>query len=433
MKYPVVEIGKLCLQTEQRDPRNVPDLPFAYVDISSVDKDLKAIVQTQEIIGKDAPSRARKVIRTEDVLVSTVRPNLNAVAIVLPELDGQIASTGFCVLRPKPALINSRYLFYRTLTQDFVSYLTARMRGANYPAVTDEVVRRATIPLPPLSEQRRIVEILDQANALRKKRADAKADRILPALFYKKFGDPAMNPKGWQKGQLSSVIDETQYGTSARANTEGKGTVIVRMNNIDSRGHIDLQDLKHIVLDLYEVEKYKLEPGDLLFNRTNSRELVGKTGLWRGEIEAVPASYLIRVRVNRKLVFPEYIWAYMNTAFIKQVLFEKARRAIGMANINAQELRVLPVVIPDFETQCAFTRLLSGLDCIVESRSRTKVKIDQLFQLLLHRAFSGDLTANWREAHMKELLAEMKEQAKYLAARGTYSQRENAALQESLF
>jgi type I restriction enzyme S subunit len=187
------------------------------------------------------------------------------------------------------------------------------------------------------------------------------------------------------------------------------------------------------VLDRQEVEKYRLVPGDLLFNRTNSRELVGKTGLWRGEIEAVPASYLIRVRVNRKLVFPEYIWAYMNTGFIKQVLFEKARRAIGMANINAQELRSLPVVIPDFETQCAFTRLLSGVDCPVESQSRTKVKIDQLFQVLLHRAFSSDLTAKWRDAHMKELLAEMEQQAKYLAARGTCRQLENAALQESLF
>ena len=131
MKWPVVEIGKLCLQTEQRDPRNSPDLPFEYVDISSIDKDLKAIVQTQKIIGKDAPSRARKVIHTEDLLVSTVRPNLNAVAIVPSDLDGQIASTGFCILSPRPALVSPRYLFYWTLTQDFVSYLIARMRGAN--------------------------------------------------------------------------------------------------------------------------------------------------------------------------------------------------------------------------------------------------------------------------------------------------------------
>jgi type I restriction enzyme S subunit len=333
-------------------------------------------------------------------------------------------------VRPK-MLVELRWTFYllQHLQLDRLSIVTG------VPGLNRNDACNLKISLPPLSDQRRIVKILDQAEALRKKRAEAgaRAERILDALFVKMFGDPATNAKGWQKGQLSSVINETQYGTSARANTEGKGTVVVRMNNINFLGHLDLQDLKHIVLDTQEVEKYRLEPGDLLFNRTNSRELVGKTGLWRGEIEAVPASYLIRVRVNRKLVFPEYIWAYMNTVFIKQVLFEKARRAIGMANINAQELRALPVVIPDFETQCAFTRLLSDVDCLVEARSRTKEKLDQLFQTVLHRAFSGGLTATWREVHMKELLAEMKEQAKYLVAHAAHSQPENAALQESLF
>ena len=86
------------------------------------------------------------------------------------------------------------------------------MRGANYPAVTDAVVRKATIPLPPLSEQRRIVEILDQADALRKKRAeaDAKADRILPALFIKMFGDPSTNPRGWDRIPLSQLLRDNK-------------------------------------------------------------------------------------------------------------------------------------------------------------------------------------------------------------------------------
>jgi type I restriction enzyme S subunit len=339
------------------------------------------------------------------------------------------------VLRPNPTVVNVRYLFYWTLTQDFVGYLTARMQGANYPAVTDEVVRKATIPLPPLSEQRRIVEILDQADALRKKHAEAeaKAERVLHAFFIKIFGDPVTNPKGWPKDQLGTVIVDTQYGTSARANTNGEGVAVLRMNNIDSLGRLDLSELKYMVLNAQEAEKYKLEPGDLLFNRTNSKELVGKTGLWRGAFEAVPASYLIRFRVDHKRVLPEYIWAYMNTPFMKQVLFEKARRAIGMANINAQELRALPVVIPDLETQCTFAKLLADINCLEEFLSKAKVKLNQLFQILLRRAFAGQLTGTWREGQMNELLAEMKEQAKYLAGHGAYSQRENAVRQDSLF
>jgi type I restriction enzyme S subunit len=333
-------------------------------------------------------------------------------------------------VRPK-MLLELRWIFYllHHLRLDRLSIVTG------VPGLNRNDAYNCKISLPPLSEQRRIVEILDQADALRTKRAQAntKTEGILPALYYKMFCDPATNPMGWRKGQLGLVIDETQYGTSARANTEGKGIVVIRMNNIDSLGRLELHDLKHIVLDAHDVAWHKLEPGDLLFNRTNSKELVGKTGLWQGATDAVPASYLIRVRVDRGHVLPEFIWAYMNTSFIKQVLFDKARRAIGMANINAQELRALPVVIPDLETQRAFARVLSGVDSIGGRLSRTKEKLDQLFQTLLHRAFSGDLTAKWRKGHMKELLAEMEEQAKYLAAHERQDQRENAALQESLF
>lgn len=435
MKWDNLQIGRLCLPTEQRDPRAVPNTPFKYVDISSVDKDHKTITSVQELFGRDAPSRARKVVHVGDILVSTVRPNLNAVAIVPDDLDDQIASTGFCVLRPNTLIVENRYLFYRTQTPEFVSFLISRMRGANYPAVTDGVVKAAVMPLPSLSEQQRIVEILDQADTLWKKRteADAKAERVLPALFYKMFGDPATNSKGWPKARLGDVIVETQYGTSIRANTNGDGVAVIRMNNIDPLGHLDLSDLKYVVLDTKEVERYALKPGDLLFNRTNSKELVGKTGLWRGEIEAVPASYLIRVQVDRQHVLPEYVWAYMNTPFIKQVLFDKARRAIGMANINAQELRSLPIIIPDMQVQRSFAQMLRDLDGLVSLRSKAENKIEHLFRILLHRAFSGNLTAKWREAHMKELLAEMEEQAKYLMASGTNGHRESTALQGSLF
>ena len=87
----------------------------------------------------------------------------------------------------------------------------------------------------------------------------------------------------------------------------------------------------------------RLRPGDLLFNRTNSKELVGKTGLWRGQIPAVAASYLIRLRVDESKAVPDYIWAWMNTPHFKQLLFAISRRAVGIANINATELRSMPV------------------------------------------------------------------------------------------
>jgi type I restriction enzyme S subunit len=221
---------------------------------------------------------------------------------------------------------------------------------------------------------------------------------------------------GWPRATLGNVIVEAKYGTSVRAASESGGIAVLRMNNIASSGHLDLRDLKYAQLPDEERMALILKQGDLLFNRTNSRELVGKTGLWTESIEAVPASYLIRVRVDRQQVIPEYVWAYMNTRFMKQVLFERARRAIGMANINAQELRSLPFIKPPIETQKEFAQQLASLAPISTCQAMSAECLQTLFSGLLFRAFSSDLTAKWREAHMKELLAEMKEQTKLLAA-----------------
>ena len=349
MMWDVAAIADVCEPTRQFDPRRVPSREFHYVDIAGIDRIHKTISEYQTILGVNAPSRARKIIHKDDILVSTVRPNLNAVAMVPEHLDGQVASTGFCVLRPKCRVIEPRYLLYRTLTPEFVASLTSSVRGANYPAVSDSDVKRVEIPLPPLSDQRRIVEILDQADRLRRLRAeaDAKTECILPALFIKMFGDPATNPMGWSIAPLGDAILETQYGTSQRANTDGQGVPVLRMNNISSAGEIDLADLKFVDLDPTELKRQLVQSGDILFNRTNSIELVGKTGLWEDSgLKAVAASYLIRVRVDRDKLVPQYFWAMMQTAFMKSVLASRARRAVGMANINATELRRLPAVFP---------------------------------------------------------------------------------------
>jgi len=322
---------------------------------------------------------------------------------------------GFANLIPSKAVL-SKFLAYSLL---YYREEISRLAGSTtFKEVRRGALKRFQIPLPPLSEQRRIVEILDQADALRKKRAeaDAKAARILPALFYKMFGDPATNPKGWRKGRVGDVVIETQYGTSVRASSVRDGVAVVRMNNIDVAGRLDLSELKYAVLPSAELTKYALRDGDVLFNRTNSKELVGKTGLWRGEVPAVAASYLIRVRVDEHVVRPAFLWAIMNTRFMKQLLLDKSRRAIGMANINAQELRALPIIIPPLALQQAFELSLLQIERLATDYSAARLAMERLFSGLLHRALTGDLTARWRLAHMKELLAEMEAQARTLEA-----------------
>ncbi len=166
---------------------------FSYIDLSSVDKDKKCIVDNSvsSILPNEAPSRARQVVQAGDILVSTVRPNLNGIALVTEKFDGATASTGYCVLSPIEQLINSKYLYYWVQSSAFISDMTKKATGANYPAVSDKIIKESEIPLPPLPEQKRIAAILDKADAIRRKRQQAiqLADDFLRTVFLDMFGD----------------------------------------------------------------------------------------------------------------------------------------------------------------------------------------------------------------------------------------------------
>lgn len=145
-----------------QDPKGKPEEKFKYVDISSIDSGLKKIMGVKELYGKEAPSRARQIIWKDDILVSTTRPNLNAVAIVPAELGGQICSTGFCVLRAIRNKVMPRMLLYFVQSPGFVKSLSDVVKGAMYPAVTDRQVKAQIVPLAPLKEQILIVDQLDK-------------------------------------------------------------------------------------------------------------------------------------------------------------------------------------------------------------------------------------------------------------------------------
>ena len=161
MKWSSKPLKDLIFKTETVNPMSNPESYFEYIDVSSVSNDLFKVVQTQSLIGRDAPSRARKLVKENDIIFATVRPTLKRIAIIPSELNNQICSTGYCVLRPK-AELHYKYLFYFLLGDDFLEKMEQLQKGASYPAVTDGEVKAQYIPLPPFSEQKRIVELLDE-------------------------------------------------------------------------------------------------------------------------------------------------------------------------------------------------------------------------------------------------------------------------------
>ena len=162
------------------------------------------------------------------------------------------------------------------------------------------------------------------------------------------------------------------------------------MGNLTYEGEIDTEDLKHIDIDQSDIEKYTVAPGDILFNRTNSPDLVGKTAVFRGPGVFAYAGYLVRLRVN-EFAIPEFVAAYLNSKRGKTILRGMCKAIIGMANINAQELLRIPIPLPPIDLQRAFTDRLAEIDRLKALHRAHLAKLDALFASLQHRAFRGEL------------------------------------------
>lgn len=172
-------------------------------------------------------------------------------------------------------------------------------------------------------------------------------------------------------GALATFI---QYGISERANTAGLGVPIIRMNNLQANGW-DLSDIKHIELGEHERDRYRLLKGDLLFNRTNSKELVGKCEAFNEDGDWVFASYLIRVRVDTGRVLPQFVSAFLNCPAGRIQIDQVSRQIAGMTNVNAEELRLLEIPLPHLNVQ---RRLVAELDAARVERDRALVEAERL-------------------------------------------------------
>lgn len=156
--------------------------------------------------------------------------------------------------------------------------------------------------------------------------------------------------------KIGTLAEFIQYGISERANTDGAGVPMIRMNNLQPLGW-DFSDLKHIELEEAALNKYRLEPGDILFNRTNSKELVGKCEVFNEPGDWVFASYLIRVRLDRLKALPEFVSAFLNTEAGRMQIDQVSRQIAGMSNVNAEELKELDVPLPPISVQTSIFQM----------------------------------------------------------------------------
>lgn len=325
-----------------------------------------------------------------DILMALSGATTGKIGVVTSNDSGLHVNQRIAIIRGKTQE-NKKYLKY-IFSGANLRKLLLRAGGAAQANLSPNSLREMEIPLPPLSEQKRIAAILDKAEAIRRKcqAAIKLTDELLRATFLDMFGDPATNPKGWPIGTIRDLVSEVKYGTSKKANEHKGKFPILRMNNITYSGGLDVTELKYVNLDEKEEEKYLARKGDLLFNRTNSKELVGKTAVYDLEQKMAIAGYLIRVRSNEKSN-PCYISAYLNSAHGKATLQGMCKSIIGMANINAQELQDIKILVPPVSLQNKYAELTAAVKRKSANLSKAIAQSQDLMNSLTQRAFRGEL------------------------------------------
>jgi len=346
-------------KTGTLNPSAWPDDPITYVDVTAVDNRTKAITGARTLRGAEVPGRARRLLRTGDVLVSTVRPNLNAVALVPESLDGDVASTAFCVLRATPRVL-PEYLYFFVRSGRFIRELTRLATGALYPAVSDARILDQMLPLPDLARQRRIVDMLQCAQSAVRLRREIRerTTQLVPALYIDVFGDPMSNPKGWPVVPLGSLLKSSpQNGLYKHRSAYGEGAPIVRIDTFRDGELSDPDQFKRLRLDREETQRYALAEGDILVNRVNSPEHLGKSVLIRTLPEAtVFESNMMRLVVDTGHALPQYVFSALQTNRTRRHFQVNAKRAINQASLNQQDLKSLPVMLPPLDRQAPFAR-----------------------------------------------------------------------------
>ena len=275
-------------------------------------------------------------------------------------------------------------------------------QGAIIKGVLRKDVEKLEIPLPPLSEQHRIVEILDQAERIRRLRADAdaKAERILPALFIKMFGDPATNPMGWPVVQLGDVAQEFISGGTPSTKVEHYWTGdIPWITGADVTDNVVVAGRKWITREAIDNSATHVVPKGAIL-------LVTRTGV--GKVAIAGADIAISQDLTG-IVLKEGT----NADFVVAAIRQKTRNLLDIQQgaiikrVLRKDVEKLEIPLPSLSIQQKFANSVAGIMKLEANRSESHRHLETLFQTSLYRAFSGDLTASWREAHKKELLQEM--------------------------
>jgi len=308
------QLADVTLPYTTCDPIKQPEVSFTYIDLSSVDNESGRIVSPKILQGKDAPSRARKVVKVGDVIFATTRPYLKGIALVPTEYDEQVCSTGFSVLRAQLDVLLPQWLYYLCRSNLVLDQVLPHMRGASYPAVTDRDILAATIPIPPLDEQRRIVARVEElaakierARGLRRKAVEetALAVPVAARTLIADIDAPVTELRVWldqRRDGIQTGPFGAQLGTGDFVET---GVPVLTIGNVQYSG-LKLDSLKYVSEGkAQQLARFMVKAGDILFARMGT---VGRCCVVPQEADGWLINYhIIRVALDTSRIDPRFI------------------------------------------------------------------------------------------------------------------------------
>ena len=382
--WPSKTLGELYVRRASVDPAMHSDESFDLFSVPAYERRVP-----DELTGSEIGS-SKVTVEPGDTLLCRIVPHIRR-AWVVPPGGGprQIASGEWMVLRHPD--VDSGFLRQLLLSDPFHDKFMSTVAGVGGSLMRARPAHAASIriPLPPLPEQRRIADILDRADDLRAKRRRALS--LLDELTARFVSQLGIDHE-WPIRALQEVA-ATQGGLTVNRKRIGLPQEVdyLRVANV-ARGSIDLSEVKKIGITDAELERVSLRDGDLLVVEGHGNELeVGRTARWRGSGSMVHQNHLIRVRPYPGVLDSVYAEHFFNSQVARSYFRSVSKTTSGLNTINMSNVKGLPVQVPPFDVQFAFSEKAQQVDELRQLHRAELAKLDELFASLQHRAFQGEL------------------------------------------
>ncbi len=403
-------LNEVLIRDEKIDPSKMPEKEFYYIGLEDIESNTGHLVNDN--LSKTKGCNIKSIKNTfykGDVLYGRLRPALNK---VYHAKENGICSTDIWVLKNSD-IIMSEYMFYYINMPVICDKLSQSALGGQLPRVPRAAFGRVPIPVPSPPEQQRIVDILKQADALRRQRREIleQTKKLSAALFLEMFGDPRDYSKKWGTKEFGYYVTYSKYGPRFpnREYSEA-GARILRTTDMEGDGTLRWWDSPVMSVTKEELKQHTLQPGTLLVSRSGT---IGPIALFTGADEpCIAGAYLIEFglsnEINHQFIIDFFLSDY------GQAMLTGGSQSMTQANLNAPTIKKIKIPTPPKKLRDDYYKISIAIRDFISLEKAESNKLEELSSGLIASGFSGDLTKSWREAHIIKLEAWLRENAKPL-------------------